>query len=242
MIITRKLRRVRELYREGGVRKAWSWTHYLLRASCRAIWFRIAYPFHRLRPPAPFTFRNVRYARFVHPYNATWLNERSVEIPIALAAVRTRAGKRILELGNVLSNYVPVRHDVLDKYDAAPGVIREDAADFRPQAPYDLIVSISTIEHIGFDERPQDPQKILRALKNLRTCCLAPGGTMLITFPLGYNSHLDEILARNELGFSELAFLKRNGNSWAETAWPDAQGAQYNHPHPFANVIAIGTN
>jgi hypothetical protein len=38
---------------------------------------------------------------------------------------------------------------VLDKYEQAPGVINEDVVSFSPPQKYDLIVSVSTLEHVG---------------------------------------------------------------------------------------------
>jgi len=55
------------------------------------------------------------------------------------------------------------------------------------------IVSISTIEHMGWDETPRDPKKIPLALENLIEC-LAPGGEVVVTLPMGYNIYLDKLL------------------------------------------------
>lgn len=101
-----------------------------------------------------------------HIYNNSWLNERTVEVPLIWQSVvdtsvaNPRA--RILEIGNVLSHYFDIQHDVLDKYEIAPKVVNEDAVSFHPSGKYDLIVSISTIEHIGFDE----PEKETRRCDN----------------------------------------------------------------------------
>jgi hypothetical protein len=77
-------------------------------------------------------------------------------------------------VGNVLSHYFSVNHDVVDKYEKAEGVINRDIIDFHPSKEYDLIISISTLEHVGWDEDISDhkilhdPSKILRAIENLR--------------------------------------------------------------------------
>ena len=60
------------------------------------------------------------------------------------------------------------------------------------------IVSISTIEHVGWDETPRDPKKIPLALENLTTRCLAPDGEIVVTLPLGYNTYLDKLLKELE--------------------------------------------
>lgn len=82
----------------------------------------------------------------------------------------------MLEVGDVLSHYFPIHHDVVDKYQVAPGVINQDIAEFIPPERYDLILSISTPEDVGWDETPREPDKLLRAIEHLRNRCLAPGG------------------------------------------------------------------
>src|SRR5579872_7186960 len=76
--------------------------------------------------PGSFEFRGKTYLYFWHRYNATWRNERAVEIPIAREFIAQSRGGNVLEVGNVLSHYGPVQHDVLDKYEKAEGVINED--------------------------------------------------------------------------------------------------------------------
>jgi len=51
----------------------------------------------------------------------------------------------------VLSHYFAVKHDIVDKYEIAPSVVNEDLVNFKPGKKYDLIVSISTLEHVGWD-------------------------------------------------------------------------------------------
>ena len=73
----------------------------------------------------------------------------------------------MLEVGNVLSHYQRVCHDIVDKYEAREGVINEDVVSFDPGRRYALIVSISTLEHVGWDENPRETDKVSRALDNL---------------------------------------------------------------------------
>lgn len=79
------------------------------------------------------------YPYLLHNYNLTWSNERGVEVPVAWRLVERSGGKRILEVGNVLSHYHDVRHDVVDKFERAPGVVNQDMVDFDPRTRYDLI-------------------------------------------------------------------------------------------------------
>ena len=43
-------------------------------------------------------------------------------------------------------------------------MINQDVVDFKTNEKYDLIVSISTLEHVGWDEEPRDDKKISKAL------------------------------------------------------------------------------
>jgi len=81
-----------------------------------------------------FMLGGTRYRYLWHPYMTTWRSERAVELPIAWSRVRKADPANILELGNVLSNYFPVRHAVVDKYEQTPGVINEDIVGFRSWA------------------------------------------------------------------------------------------------------------
>src|SRR2546422_11404174 len=102
--------------------------------------------YRRFKSGRSFTARGVDYHYFYHAYNQTYCNERAVEIPIVWPMLQQVPPERVLEIGNVLSHYFPTRHDVVDKFEQAPGVQNVDVVDFRPTQPYDLIVSISTLE------------------------------------------------------------------------------------------------
>src|SRR6185369_12129427 len=177
---------------------------------------------------------------FFHSYNSTWSNERAVEVPIARALLEEHRGKRVLEVGNVLSHYLPVEHEILDKFERGPAIRNEDVVAFRSPTPYDLIVSISTLEHVGWDEEPKDPEKILRAVENLAGQ-LAPGGRMVVTLPLGYNPDMDALLARAAIPFTRRHCLKRRGwCTWEEVAWEEIAGARYGVGWPGTRGLVVG--
>ena len=195
-----------------------------------------------------FTFRGDTYRYFYHRYNTTWRNERSVEIPIIYRFVKERDEVTVLEVGNVLSHYFPVRHDIVDKHEHSPRVINQDIVDFHPQKKYDLIVSISTLEHVGWDELyagwdkgARDPTKALRAIENLKEL-LAPKGIMVVTFPIGYNPYLDRLLRDGKIPLTALFCLKRisKDNEWKEVSWSDVLDARFGSPFPNANGLIIG--
>ena len=187
-----------------------------------------------------FLFQGQDYKYFYHIYNYTWENERSLEIPIMLKVLKENKDKKILEVGNVLSHYFPVQHDVVDKYEKAKGVINEDIVKFNPKTKYDLIISISTIEHVGWDEKPKEPQKVLKAIENLKKC-LSSQGKIIITFPLGYNHFLDGLLQEKKIFFSKEIFLKKvSKDSWIEKNINQIKNVSYGFPYLGANGIIIG--
>ena len=184
-----------------------------------------------------------------HPAEETWRSERAIEIPIGLAALAAADPRRTLEVGNVLPKYArpPAAHVVIDKYEHAPGVVNADALTFAG-GPYDLIVSISTLEHIGYDEEPRDARKAARAIENLLGL-LSPAGDLLATIPVGYNRELDDALRDDSLG-ARVSYLARVGElRWKQVgaddtrdlhgwAWPGTS-AVYGWPWPGANVLAV---
>lgn len=124
---------------------------------------------------------------FIHPYNFTWASERCIEVPIVMSYLK-RATLPVLEVGNVLSHYFKVNHHIVDKYEMAPGVQNMDAAEFSTDVRYGLILSISTLEHIGMDgDDETDESKTIKTIQNL-CWLLAPSGKIVATVPLGIQS------------------------------------------------------
>jgi hypothetical protein len=180
------------------------------------------------------------YPYEVHAYNATWRNERAVELALAFDMLRAQPARDVLEVGNVLRHYVRGQHDVVDKYERADGVVNADILDFHPGRRYQLIVSISTLEHVGFEEEVADPGKPARVVEHL-TALLDDGGEMLVTFPLGYNPALDEHVRARRLPFSELRYLRRvsRGNRWVQAQASEVVDARYGEPFPSANALVV---
>ncbi len=56
------------------------------------------------KKPRKFILDKKEYNLFYHKYNATWSNERAVEIPVIIKEVLSEKGE-ILEIGNVLKHY-----------------------------------------------------------------------------------------------------------------------------------------
>jgi hypothetical protein len=148
-----------------------------------------------------FYFNKKKYKYYISDYNATYSNERMVEIPIAVDLLKENNPKNVLEIGNVLSHYLKsVNHDILDKFEKDKNIrFQKDIVDFKPKKKYDTVISISTIEHVGFDEpspKYKNPQKIIKSIENIISW---KPKLFLFTFPLGWNSKLDEIALNESL-------------------------------------------
>jgi hypothetical protein len=207
-----------------------------------------------------FTFRGIRCPYVTSRYQIAFLTERTVEIPAVLSILAEHRNERVLEVGNVLSHYVPVGHDVIDKYEKAPGIINTDIVEYSPPAPYDTVVCISTLEHIGWDENPQDtiriyiqkkdPKDVLKhadpvkiaATITLLKKMVRPGGRIIFSVPMGYNPHLDKMLSQGKIEMTERYCMIRvsKNNRWVETTWENVLTRKYNEPYLCANGLLVG--
>ena len=115
---------------------------------------------------------------------------------------------------------------------------------------YDLIVSISTFEHIGYDEgirygklKDNDIQSDRLLTAVARTIgFLNPGGIFIFTVPLGFNPYLDSLLENNDLHLTGSYFYKRftKNNQWKLVSYDEVNGIKYGEPFQWANGLMIG--
>jgi len=188
-----------------------------------------------------FVFDDKTIPLFYHRYNMTWANERAVEVPIAHEYLNRHSGQLVLEVGNVLSHYGEVAHTVLDKFECGEGILNEDILDYAPAERFDLILSISTFEHIGFDDEANGDsgEKIHRAIA---ACCdlLADEGRLVLTVPLGYNPSLDAMITADKLQSNRVLFIRRVGRlQWEQTTAEMALACCYGSPYPYANAVMV---
>ncbi|MEM0302993.1 MAG: hypothetical protein QXI54_07490 [Archaeoglobaceae archaeon] len=194
--------------------------------------------------PSKFIFEGKKYKYFYHSYNTTWKNERAVEIPILYNLYLEYLSKKlkILEIGNVFSHYFNVKHVIVDKYEKAPNVINEDVVDFSLNDKFDFIFSISTLEHVGWDEKPREPGKIFRAVSNLKDL-LAENGLLVITLPVGYNPVVDELLKnenKNPVIFDKIFYMKKVSIcEWEQCGADSCLNLKYDFKTPSARAVAI---
>jgi hypothetical protein len=239
-----RTRRAREELRDYGLRHGFRTASHLM-ATRMLRWLRtnrayLQWALLSVTPPRTFLFQGGEYEYFRHRHNVTWQNERAVEIPIVRRAIDEAGDVRVLEVGNVLGHYMRHSHDVVDKYEPGRNVLNVDIVTFRTAELYDLIVSISTIEHVGWDDDERDPRKIPQVISHLRSM-LAPGGRAIVTFPLGYNEYLDELLRADGIDFDDERCLLRVGRTrWQEVQRANLGTPAYGMPFPGANGVVIG--
>lgn len=189
-----------------------------------------------------FRFQGEELEVFYHAYNMTWASERGVEAPVARYFLAQRKPSEVLEVGNVLSHYGPVQHTILDKFEKGANVINEDILAYRPERTFDLILSISTFEHIGFDDEAEgsSAEKILLALDACRKL-LSAEGKLVVTVPINYNPELDGLIRAGKLPPGRKTFLLRTGETdWREATEEEALRAKYKEPFPYANAVMVG--
>jgi hypothetical protein len=183
-----------------------------------------------VKPNQSFRLDGQEYDYFFSETNQTWASERCVELALGRTLLESSRGRRILEIGNVLTQYFdrPPDYTIVDKYEHRAGVLNVDVTEFTPAQPFDEVVSLSTLEHVGYDEFPRDDQKVRRALERIRGF-LVPGGSALLTVPIGYNAVVDELMAHPAGLLDQVAFLRRMSldNTWVQQDWEAVQGVKY---------------
>ena len=110
-----------------------------------------------------------------------------MEVALALSALDWLPSP-LLEIGNVLSHYGVQGHTIVDRYEEGEGVLNMDIEEWTPDARFASVVSISTLEHIGWDDDERDPEKARRVLARILNDLLAPGGHLFLAGPPGTSS------------------------------------------------------
>jgi hypothetical protein len=171
-----------------------------------------------------------------HPYNTTALNERAVEVPLALDWLTDRDGPG-LEVGNVLGHYVdgPERR-IVDRYEEGPGVDNVDVFDI--DGSYRWVLAISTLEHVRNDPpEPVDLDAADAACAHLLSL-VEPGGAMLVTVPFDQHLELDAAILRDGLGADREATLLHSALGWraveGRRLWRPARA------HRWAGAVWVG--
>jgi hypothetical protein len=170
-----------------------------------------------------------------HPYNNPTHSERNVELSIAFWYLKyfEHDLQNLIEVGEVTPFYYDPRHLVIDVAAEKPATVKKDAADVEYCGKH--LLSISTIEHIGTRDYGQTPDP---ARLPLVISKMLASKDYLITFALGYNPQLEDLI-KDEHYF----VLERIASTkWRQTENRDLKRFKYNSPWFAGNAVCILTN
>lgn len=186
-----------------------------------------------------FKINQIEFEYFDHSYNSTITNERCVEVPLGFYFLDKFDRNKIIEIGAVTPYYTNcVYHKVYDVYDPYDKSDRTDLTESDFSFDGYNVLSISTIEHIGFGDYglPKDDFKALKFLKRI----INESRNYLITFPWGYNKIFDNQFLDSKINFS---LMKRvSQNEWVIDSSKNLENVVYNHPYVCGNALLVITN
>jgi hypothetical protein len=143
----------------------------------------------------------------------------------------------VLEVGNVLRFAGITGHTVVDKYEPGKDIINVDIIDYEADRLFDLVVCISTLEHVGWDEAPRDPNRAVIALDAMSRL----GGDLLITIPVGYHRPLEQHFINGPFDNVTLAVRTSRLPRWEPRPLTELAPLQFGKPYAAGNGILIGT-
>lgn len=179
-------------------------------------------------------------------YNCTRVNERAVEVPVALALLcHARGfGGSILEVGAVLPHYRAGwpcdGHVCVDLFEPYPNVINADVLTWEPLGAqqFDLVICISTLDHL------RDEQEFCVALERLKAW-RKPDGLLFVTLPygqpawIGGGKWLEQLMDSRALQADVTWRMDKSrplAHGWEQVNIDQPQRA-YNHPTAYANTV-----
>jgi hypothetical protein len=170
-----------------------------------------------------------------------WRSERCLELALGKQALAVHDPGDVLELGNVMPLAGAGGHTVVDKYEQGLGVINEDIVDYTPCRRFRLLLSLSTLEHVGWDEQPCDCEKAERALARLDDL-VEPDGAMLVTIPVGYHRRLEQAFTSPDAPFESVTMFAKTSRraTWEIRRLSELSRFHYATPYALGNAILVG--
>jgi hypothetical protein len=170
-----------------------------------------------------------------HPYNSPTHGERNVELPLAFWFLEKfrREMENVIEVGEVTPFYKKPGHIVYDAVPEKPATIKKSAVEVDYRGKH--LLSISTIEHIGTADYGQTPDpKLLPAVMGK----MLASKNYLITFALGYNRQLEDLIK----GERFIVLERIAPTKWRQTENRNFENYKYHSPWYAGNGVCILTN
>lgn len=199
-------------------------------------------PLVALGPHEPVELAGRRFALHRQFARWAWRTERCVELALGKSALAAHGPDRSLEVGNVMPLAGVSGHTVVDKYEVGDRVVNEDIVDYAPGRRYRLVVSLSTLEHVGWDEVPRDPAKAVLALERM-SVLVDDDGALLVTIPVGVRRDLESaFVTAAGSTFDSVTLLVRRSRRprWEARPLSELPGVLYGRPFPCGNGVLVG--
>lgn len=186
-----------------------------------------------------FTFDKQQYTYETGAHNNARLNERAVEVPIA--AKLASSYSNVLEVGNVLSHYVPdFMHTVVDMGDYGKEIHTTDILLFTPGELFNCAISVSTLEHMA------NVDHAIKAIEHIKSL-LEPGSPYLFTIPYGWRDEFDEAVLNRMFPVETIHRLNKidiEKHTWKQVSLRgiknyDDSLLNYNGQSKWANTVFI---
>lgn len=174
-------------------------------------------------------------------YGTTRMTERAVEVPIALSLLNEAVN--VLEIGAVLPHYLPCwpnpAHTVIDLYEVYPGVVNADVLTYEPDGYFDLIICISTLDHLN------NAKEVRTAVNNMKSW-LRKDGLLFITIPanqppsVGGGAWLDSLVLDGvfDMNLTRMDKVSPHNHGWQQVD-THGGGKAYGDPTSFANTLYL---
>jgi hypothetical protein len=189
-----------------------------------------------------FKVNNVELSYCHHPYNQSYRNERTIEIPLgAYALNRLKELGETVELGAVMGFYQEIDHIMIDLYEVGHDkILNKNYLDC-----YDLkgknLLSISTIEHIGWEEHGRTSYIGENMAAEAFDKAISESPYYFITTPVGAHPKLDKHIAKSNT-FRVIMKRPMDRNIWVQHHDPNDFMFNYGHHVGSALAICITTN
>jgi len=158
-------------------------------------------------------------------YNDPHTNERTIEIGLGLW-FKEHFQNEVVELGAVIPYYDSTEHTVFDMHDPHKRAEKMDFTNLNVLSDVlrnKNVFSLSTIEHIGFNDYSKSHGKLPESehkngflvLQKIIDNCR----NYLITFPMNYNKVLDNLVENSNLKYTILKRIDEE-NNWTQERKP----------------------
>lgn len=188
-----------------------------------------------------FQYNNTLYPYFGAVYQNTRLNERTVEVSVALSYYNQAL--RPLEVGAVLPHYIPGwpkrKHEVIDLNEQFPAVVNADVLTYEPIGQHDLVLCISTLDHLC------NADEVVTAVKRMKSW-VNRGGLLYATIPanqpskVGGGQWLDDLVLSGALDMPMYRMDKTDPeNHFWQQVDMSTPPKLYGHPTTWANTVYL---